>query len=433
MPSCNDLKGKKLMVLAGSFNMVDLIRRAKELGIYTITTDYYNAYDSPAKRIADEAWDISWSDIDKLETKCREAGVNGVITGYSEFTVENMIKLCKRLDLPCYCTDAQLDITRNKDLFKKTCQKYNVPTIKEYASADDVKNFPVIVKPVDRGGSIGISVANDAEELRVAVDYALEKSVCKKIIIEDYISNGIKVDVYYGIINGEVTLLTTSDTILAEGNSSKSGFNRVIQNGWVAPSKYHDLISSELDESFKKMIKGMGVKYGYFFFSGFAVEENDVPSFSFFETGFRLSGGHIYRYLQKLGFIDIQDIFIKNALLGDKYNETIGSDKVNGLKTLIVNYYAKKGILKSIEGTDIITNMPDCGYSIILDRVGSECTENAAILNKLYMCHFYNTSIDQLSEDADNANHAFVALDQNGTDMVFERINPQIIKYWYEK
>ena len=42
------LKGKKLLILAGGANLVTLVRRAKELGVYTIVTDYYDATVSPA-------------------------------------------------------------------------------------------------------------------------------------------------------------------------------------------------------------------------------------------------------------------------------------------------------------------------------------------------------------------------------------------------
>ena len=113
----NDLIGKKLLILAGSCHEVDLVRRAKELGIYTIVTDYYDLETSPAKKIADEYWNISWSDIDSLEKKCIQEKVDGVTAGYSEFTVENLIHLCQRLGLPCYCTMDQLDVTRDKIRF----------------------------------------------------------------------------------------------------------------------------------------------------------------------------------------------------------------------------------------------------------------------------------------------------------------------------
>ena len=39
--SLDALRGKKLLILVGGINLVTLVERAKELGIYTIVADYY--------------------------------------------------------------------------------------------------------------------------------------------------------------------------------------------------------------------------------------------------------------------------------------------------------------------------------------------------------------------------------------------------------
>ena len=428
----NVVAGKKLLLLAGSANMVDLVKRAKELGIYTIVTDYNDKYDSPAKRVADEVWDISWTDIDKLENACRNAKVDGVIAGYSEFTVENQIMLCERLGLPCYCTKEQLKITRNKDFFKKECIANKVPVVHEYESPTLIEKFPVIVKPVDRGGSIGISIANNKKELDKAVKYAMDMSVCKKIVIEDFIFDGIKIDIYYGIVDGKITLLSTSDTINAKGNVSSGGFSKVIQNGWLCPSKYHNQIISQLDKSLSRMIYNMGIKNGFIAFSGFAIEKDDLVSFVIFEAGFRLTGDHLYSYFKSIGFIDIQDIFIYHALLGDKKKIDIGEINKTNLKAAVVNYYADEGILTCVEGFDMISNLEDFNFMVNIGRLGHQCTKDNAILYKIAMFHFCNNSPDKLASDIDYSNKAFIAYNENGQDMVFERMESEMVKNWWK-
>ena len=87
---------KKLLILGATYNENVIIERARKKGIYTIVTDNNLDYSlSPAKYLADEAWDISWSDIDTLYLKCKENKIDGVIAGFSEFRIENMIKLSK--------------------------------------------------------------------------------------------------------------------------------------------------------------------------------------------------------------------------------------------------------------------------------------------------------------------------------------------------
>ena len=109
------MKCKKLLILGATAGEIALIKRAQAQGIYVIATDNHMDYSlAPAKRIANEAWDISWSDLDELEKRCRAERINGVLAGYSEFRVDNMMQLCKRLGLPCYINQEQLDITRDK-------------------------------------------------------------------------------------------------------------------------------------------------------------------------------------------------------------------------------------------------------------------------------------------------------------------------------
>ena len=50
----------------------EIISYAKSLGVYTIVADNYPPEKSPAKLIADEAWDISLEEMDELERMCRE-------------------------------------------------------------------------------------------------------------------------------------------------------------------------------------------------------------------------------------------------------------------------------------------------------------------------------------------------------------------------
>ncbi len=416
--------GKRLLILGGSSLEITLVERAKQLGVHTIVTDYYNVNESPAKKIADEYWDISWSDIEALETKCRKNKIDGVLAGYSEFRVESLIKLCKRLGLPCYLNDEQLDITRNKDNFKELCRKNGVPVVREYNSIDDVTSYPIIVKPVDRGGSIGVGIANNKEELIKAYDYAMQTSVCKKVIIEDYILDGIKFDVYYAILNGKPVLLSTDDTFM----SAKDSPSRVIQNGWAFPSRYTDLYLSDVSNSVEKMIVDLGIKNGYIFFSGFALPNNN---FVFFETGFRLSGEQVYVYTNGEGLTNVFDLLIQHALCG----HTAGIPSLpyrDGMKKCVtVNYYANAGVVGSIRGAEEISKTDDCILSVLFANAGDKCDDSCAILHKLGMFSFVGENPAELAENVKKANEAFVAVDTDGNNMIYDYLDTATVGTWW--
>jgi len=419
-----DITGKKLLILGASSHEAALVRRAKELGVYTIVTDYYKPEHSPAKKIADEYWNISWSDIDSLEKKCKKCAVDGVTAGYSEFTVESMIKLCSRLNLPSYITEKQLEITRNKILFKEECRKNCVPVIKEYASPATVDTFPVIVKPVDRSGSIGISIATNKEELLRAYDYAMEMSVCKKVIIEEFITKGTKFDAVYAITNGNIAMIGTQDTI----NAASNGTERVVQSAWLTPSKYHQQFLVQEDAHLQKMIRSMGIRDGLIFFSGF-VKGN---SYSFFECGYRLPGGHMYAFGEAKGMPNAQDIFIYHALTGNTEHINFNCVANENLKGIMLNFYAKAGVFSHFFGMDAVEKLDTCNLCLPFCTAGKECHDDKAILTKLSMFHFYHENPLILAEAAKEANQNFSAISVDGQDMIYDRINTEIIKTWWD-
>ena len=180
-----ELKGKRLLVLGATQDECQIIEIAREMGVYTITTDNHVDWDdAPAKKISDEAWDISWSDIPALAEKARERGVDGVLAGYSEFRTNCAIQLSRELGTSFYIRDEdQLAITRDKLLFKSICRQYNVPVARDFQVTAEFRQedldaivYPVIVKPTDNAGSRGIRFCGDPSKIRECVEYALSFS-----------------------------------------------------------------------------------------------------------------------------------------------------------------------------------------------------------------------------------------------------------------
>ena len=114
------LRGKKLLILGAYSTEIEIINAAKKLGVYTITTDNHENWDeAPAKKVSDEAWNISWSDIDLLKEKCISENVDGIIAGFSEKRVFQAEKLSNALGKPFYADGADLDTILDKLKFKQ--------------------------------------------------------------------------------------------------------------------------------------------------------------------------------------------------------------------------------------------------------------------------------------------------------------------------
>lgn len=313
---------KKLLILGSGKDELEIVKHAQKKGIYTIVTDYYDKWDiCPAKSLADEAWNISWSDIDCLEKKCLKHGVDGIISGFSEIKVDCNIKLCNRLGKTCYANEEQLEITRDKELFKKYCNLNGIKSVNQYSSIEEcIKNnhYPVILKPTDRGGSIGIKIAHNTDELYRCYDYAMEKSISKHVIIEDFMENCHKIDGMYVIHDGMPKLLGTCDTL----DSKLFYGEKLAPLGWKFPSNYHDEYVGLVDNLVKNMLKSLNISFGYFAISLFRDNEGD---FYAFEAAYRLTGEHSYTCYDKWYGYDYLYMLIEYALYGDVRGQDINN------------------------------------------------------------------------------------------------------------
>lgn len=122
-------------------------------------------------------------------------GEDGVIASLFEFY--NIPYLAPRVEA---CV-----VSSNKFLTKGYASSVNVKTIdyKYYTKGDKVvvDTFPVIVKPVKLGSSIGVSIVKTQEELEYALDVAYEFD--NAIIIEPFISGVKEYNLAGTKVNGE--------------------------------------------------------------------------------------------------------------------------------------------------------------------------------------------------------------------------------------
>lgn len=350
---------KKVIVLGGTSASLDVVKNAKKLGIYTIVTD-----DHPkrvAKEIADEKAMVSTADIQGLKELIITTGADGVFCGPSEFNIRNMIQVCNEAGLPCYTDMETWDKCANKDVFKQYSREYGVDSAPEYEITEDSTDeelenldYPVIFKPVDRCSSIGISVCTCKEEAREAFHKAMDASNCKRIICEKFIENNGEIfGVRYFLKNGEAYPYLMIDTYIADPYSRTSLISEVT----LTPSKYSEYYMNHMDESVRKMLKGMGLKNGTIFIQALPYK----GKIYFHEMGYRLSGGLIFKLTEPLMGINDMQMMIRFAV----GNELINEEELNRIDLKCGNRFGGQlmiplttGKIKKIEGIETVKNLP---------------------------------------------------------------------------
>lgn len=313
------ISGKRLLILGATKASYDVVINAKKMGVVTIVTDDDPTH--PVRKIADEDYLVSTADIAGLENLIKEKNIDGVFCGPSEFNIRNLIKVCEKTGLPCYANMTQWDNCANKDVFTQYCTLYDVDCPREYdvdefSSEEELLqlDYPVIVKPVDRSSSIGISVVEDMSTIRKACHDAMEASNIKRIIVEKYIENdGELFGVRYFLKDGIAFPYLLIDTYVADPIHKVSLISAVT----LAPSKHIEYYMKNMDMKVREMLRGMGLKNGTVFIQALPYD----GKIYFHEMGFRLSGGLIYKMTEPLMGINDMQMMIRYALGGEMITE----------------------------------------------------------------------------------------------------------------
>ena len=410
----DEFAGKKILFLGAHALTAHLIEKAREMGVYTIVTDYVK--DAPAKKLADEAYDISTLDIDALIELAKEKEVDGVFTGYVDVNLAPCCQICNALNLPFYATLEQLDQTMNKVNYKANCRKYGIKVVDdvpdEYMDGVyDKVQYPVIVKPADSYSSKGISVCFKKEEMAKALEEALDKSTCKQYVAEQYIE-AEDVYLYFTIQDGYLSLSAMADRLL---NDEQYGCAPQ-PVGYFFPSKYIDLYYDKVHDKLQNMMDGLGIKNGSFFMQGFIVE-NDII---FFEMGFRLSGGAGYLQIAHQNEVNQVEMHLRYALTGKfdgwslKECDNARFEKPACVLVVLLN----NGKIKKIDGVEEILNH-EAVFDMVRFKYEGDVLDARGTLNQVFARIYMSADdTDKLKDAISYVKNTLKITDENDVNMI---------------
>lgn len=368
----NEIKGKKLLILGGGALTIDIVEKAKSLGVYTIVTDWYDVHKSPAKLVADEYWNEEVFRPDILAKLVKERNIDGVLTNYTDSYLPQYARLCKLADLPCLATEEQMAVITNKDQSKQLCIDHGISVSKRYeiASIDGIDkmdiSFPVLTKPVDNSGQRGIYVCLNKDELKAKYAESLQFSESGNVMIEEYVQGDYTV-MFYTIQNGHVTLATMSDKPVYgnfEHNLPK------LPLGYFLPSKYVELCKKIMLPKVQAFVSKLGIKNGVIGIEA-VVKDNDI---FVFEMQFRLGGMRHHNFVLKENGMDILEMLVRFSLTGkfDGYNAAEMDNAAFKHTYCSLNVLVKPDKVARIEGFEEVCKMPQVITSTQMLFIGDE-------------------------------------------------------------
>lgn len=187
------MKQKKLMLLGGIRYLLPVIKAAHEQGYYVITADYLP--DNIAHKYSDEYVNVSIIDKESVLKVAQEKQIDGIMSFGVDPGVVAASYVQNKMGLPSFGPFESVEILQNKDKFRAFLAKngFNVPQAKGFDSVEAAMEeiywypWPVIVKPTDAAGSKGVTRVDRAEDLKSALEHALEHSISGHVIVEEFI------------------------------------------------------------------------------------------------------------------------------------------------------------------------------------------------------------------------------------------------------
>ena len=423
MKSDLDIKGKKLLILAGADVHSKVVTAAKKLGVYTVVTDYLTPKDAPAKQIADSYWMLSITDIESIVIKSKEEGINGVLSYCIDPAQLPYYQICKRLALPCYGNKEQFDILTNKRLFKDFCIKHGVEVVQEYTIEDvldDKVQYPVLIKPSESRGSRGQTVCFDRNQVMIALDVAKAESNDGLAIIERYMSNAHDMSFAYSVVSGEPYLVKIGDRYLGaiEDNLDRQHMATIL------PSVHTDAYKHDIEPKVIKMIKALGIEFGAVFLQGFW-ENGHVYMY---DPGLRFPGSDYDLVLRKSTGYDSMSSFVRFALTGDEsscYGNPNNACYLNGRTCLILSISVRAGVISVFDGFDTIAALPCVLSSCKRFHEGDEIRSTGDVRQRV--AEFVVDLPDRNSALAfiKTVYKTLKVLDSNGEDMIISKVSIQ--------
>lgn len=234
------------------------------------------------------------------------------ITSSSEYYIEIAAKIARIFGLAGPKPEA-IPRCRNKHLQYKTLVNHNLnlPKTKIISKESDILNglknmkFPVVIKPVEGTGSVGVRLCYNIDQCCSLVEQLLTHKknergieVDNRVLLEEYISG----DEYSGeVFDGELIGITKKYL-------SKPPF--FIESGHEFPAILDHKHYSQIKREISRAIKVLGLEWGACHVE-FRLFEDRVY---FIEVNPRLAGGYIPEIVKLSTGIDLIDNQLKKAL-----------------------------------------------------------------------------------------------------------------------
>jgi biotin carboxylase len=354
------MQRKSVVVLGGNQMALPAVERIRERGFAVIAVDGNAA--APAGRVADEFVHQNFTDVDGTVRALADFSFDGVVP-LNDFAIHAASRIAHDRKLPGWNEFAERCFT-SKAALKRAWMAGGLPTARcAFATVPELMArrfpnwaiWPAVVKPsFSGGGSRGVFVARDWDEVHVRLSQVLDAYLDRDVVIEEYIK-GTEHTLEVLVCRGTPTLLSISD----KENYPES--DTVVQKLYF-PGPVGNSFRSRLTRLIAAATESMRLTDGT---THFEVLIRDGEPF-LLEVGGRPGGG-----LNLHPICELSTGYDYPGLLADVLTGGEPNFRRKPAEHLVWHYFpAGNGELISVSGFDQVKNEPDVVDAMVYEEVG---------------------------------------------------------------
>lgn len=245
---------KKLVIIGTAEGQKQLYVKAKQKGLYTIAFSY-NRGCIPSELI-DDYHEISILEKDAIVDKCREIGVDGVVSNGSELTANIASYIAEHLGLECTPSHVITTLQDKSKVRMLTKDVGELQAIRSYIYDDSIPEplfLPCVVKPINGSSKSGVSFAGSIEAFKKAITYSYSASDTAPLI-EEY-AQGKEISVESISFRGQHHVIQITD-------KDSSGAPHFVELGHHQPSALSGDIQAKIRRVLPRILDSVGYVSG---------------------------------------------------------------------------------------------------------------------------------------------------------------------------
>ncbi len=293
---------KSILVFGGGELQKSLIIQCKKNNLNTIVVDPNP--DAVCKNLADIFEVVNANDFHETCKVVDKHKIEAIITSSTDKPLKMMSVVARKYGFP-FISESTASFATNKWLMKDVFLKAGILCAKgyEFSAISHLKEFPVVVKPVDSSGSRGVRICESKEDALKALQEINIFSKHQYAIAEEFIS-GHEFSVEALHFNGESHVVQITEKTVTP-------FPHFVETSHMQPASLDDSVKEEIMKLTSKIASVFGFE-NCASHNEFKVNKNGIYAI---EVSPRLGGDRISSHLVPLSTgINMEQCLIEIAL-----------------------------------------------------------------------------------------------------------------------